>query len=231
MKLRNMKLRTVALSGVMSLASLGLIGAGAHAVFTTSTTSSQQITAGTLSLVLQATNPDGSQVSGYNTNSITFAQQAPVSSSFMTAPQLITIYNNGSVTATEISMQLTDPNAVANATSAALDSETWVCMYSDGELAFNEPMPTVEGYGSVIIGAQTIAPQATDSYTVVFYAGSADNGCGPTFTGISGGVYSHDEAYSGTPALGPNTDPLAVPLTNAAEGGTITPTFTVSYSG
>ena len=42
-----MKLRSVALVGVMSLAVLGLIGTGAHAVFTTSTTSSQTITAGT----------------------------------------------------------------------------------------------------------------------------------------------------------------------------------------
>jgi len=41
------KLRSVALVGVMSLAVLGLIGTGAHAVFTTSTTSSQTITAGT----------------------------------------------------------------------------------------------------------------------------------------------------------------------------------------
>jgi predicted ribosomally synthesized peptide with SipW-like signal peptide len=216
----------------MSLAGLGLVGAGAHAVFTATTTSAQTITAGTLSLVLQATNPDGSEVTGYNTNSITFAPQAPVASSFVTAPQLITIYNNGNVTATEISMKLTDPYNVANLPSAALDSQTWVCMYSDGELAFNEPMTTVEGYGSVVIGAQTIAPQATDTYTVVFYAGSADSGCGPTFTGISGDTYTNFEAYTPpNPALGTNPDPLALPLTSAAEGGTITPTFTVSYSG
>jgi predicted ribosomally synthesized peptide with SipW-like signal peptide len=227
-----MKLRTVAMTGMMSLAGLGLVGAGAHAAFTATTTSSQPITAGTLSLVLQATNPGGSQVSGYNTNSITFAPQAPVSSSFVTAPQLITIYNNGNVTATEISMQLTDPNKVANGASAALDSQTWVCMYSDGELAFNEPMTTVEGYGSVVIGAQTIAPLATDSYTVVFYAGSADGGCGPTFVGISGDTYTNFEAYAPpNPTLGTNTDPAAVSLTSAAEGGVITPTFTVSYSG
>jgi hypothetical protein len=31
--------------------------------------------------------------------------------------------------------------------------------------------------------------------------------------------------------LGTNTDPLAIPLTDSAEGGVITPTFTVSYSG
>ncbi len=39
-----MKLRSVALIGVVSFAALGLVGAGAHAVFTTSTTSSQRIT-------------------------------------------------------------------------------------------------------------------------------------------------------------------------------------------
>src|ERR1035438_1631401 len=217
-----MKLRTVALTGVMSLAGLGLVGTGAHAAFTATTTSSQPITAGTLSLVLQATNPDGSEVTGYNTNSITFAPQAPVASSFVTAPQLITIYNNGNVTATEISMKLTDPYNVANLPSAALDSQTWVCMYSDGELAFNEPMTTVEGYGSVVIGAQNIAPQATDTYTVVFYAGSADSGCGPTFTGISGDTYTNFEAYTPpNPAFGTNRGPLALPLTSAAEGGTI----------
>ena len=42
-----MKLRSVALVGVTSLAALGLIGVGAHAVFTTSTQSGQTITAGT----------------------------------------------------------------------------------------------------------------------------------------------------------------------------------------
>jgi predicted ribosomally synthesized peptide with SipW-like signal peptide len=224
-----MKLKAVALTGVMSLAGLGLVGAGAHAVFTATTTSAQTITAGTLSLVLQATNPLGGDVDGYGTNSITFAAEAPVSSSFVTAPQLITILNNGNVTATEISMKLTDPYDSTNVASAALDSQTWVCMYSDGELAFNEPMTTVKGYGSVVIGAQTIAPQATDSYTIVFYAGSADNGCGPTFTGISGDTYTGFEGYSGSPALG--TNPAADSLTDSAEGGVITPTFTVSYSG
>ena len=42
-----MKLRTVALLGVVSVAILGLIGAGAQGVFTTSTASSQKITVGT----------------------------------------------------------------------------------------------------------------------------------------------------------------------------------------
>jgi hypothetical protein len=41
------KLRSVALVGVVCLAGLGLVGVGAHAAFTTSTTSGQTITAGT----------------------------------------------------------------------------------------------------------------------------------------------------------------------------------------
>src|ERR1035441_1777736 len=42
-----MKLRSVALVGVVCLAALGLVGVGAHAAFTTSTTSGQTITVGT----------------------------------------------------------------------------------------------------------------------------------------------------------------------------------------
>ena len=40
------------MTGVMSLAGLGLIGAGAHAAFNTTTTSNQTVSAGTLGVVL-----------------------------------------------------------------------------------------------------------------------------------------------------------------------------------
>ena len=52
-----MKLRSVALVGMVSLAVLGLIGAGVHAVFTTSTTSGQTITAGTWGTIPPPTIP------------------------------------------------------------------------------------------------------------------------------------------------------------------------------
>ena len=46
-----MKIKSVAMIGVMSLAGLGLIGAGAHAAWTTNTSSAQQVTAGTITVV------------------------------------------------------------------------------------------------------------------------------------------------------------------------------------
>ena len=49
-----MKLRTIGMTGVMSLAGLGLVGAGAHAVFTQNTTSRQTITAGTMHVTLHS---------------------------------------------------------------------------------------------------------------------------------------------------------------------------------
>jgi hypothetical protein len=57
-----MKLRSVALVGIASLAALGLIGVGAHAVFTASTTSSQTITAGNGWTANDPTNPTGPTV-------------------------------------------------------------------------------------------------------------------------------------------------------------------------
>ena len=52
-----MKLRSVAMTGVLSLAGLGLVGAGAHAVFTTSTASNQTVTAGTAGPVITPVAP------------------------------------------------------------------------------------------------------------------------------------------------------------------------------
>jgi predicted ribosomally synthesized peptide with SipW-like signal peptide len=229
-----MKLRTVAMTGVMSLAGLGLVGAGAHAVFTAATTSAQTITAGTLSLVLQATNPDGSEVTGYNTNSITFAPfTAPVASAFVTAPQLITIYNNGSVTATEISMKLTDPYSVANAASAnARQPDVGVHVQRQR----TRLQRAHDHGGRVRLGRHRGSNHRTPGNRQLTRSCSTQarqmSGCGPTFTGISGDTYTSFEAYTPpNPALGTNPDPLALPLTSAAEGGTITPTFTVSYSG
>jgi len=67
------KLRSVALVSVMSVAALGLIGAGAHAVFTTSTTSGQTITAGTWGTVPPPTIPTTPTVAiSYPVNDTTY---------------------------------------------------------------------------------------------------------------------------------------------------------------
>jgi hypothetical protein len=155
----------------------------------------------------------------------------------MTTPELITITNNGNIPATEVALQLSDQN-----TNTTLRGETWACLYSDGSsgggVFFNEPLPTVEGYGQAAIGHLTLAPGATDTYTVVYYAGPTENtGCGPASSGYQAvayggypGAYYSAASYAGaTPALGLN--PAATSLAPAAEGGTVTPKVTVSYTG
>lgn len=212
-----MKLRTIAILGALGVAAIALIGAGASATFTQNTTSSQSITAGTMNVTLAATG-----ASGNGSPNITLAPVGPVGSSFVTPATLITITNNGNIPVNEVALQFSDTH-----NNTTLQSETWACFYSDGYLFVNEPLTTVEGYGSVEV-AGTIAAGGTDSYTVVFYAGSTDGGCGAAFTGYSGGAYTSAEGYSGAPAFG--TNPTAASLTNSAQGGVLTPSVTVSYT-
>jgi hypothetical protein len=229
-----MKLRTMAVLGGLGIAAMALIGAGAAAQWTTSTTSTQTITAGTLSLVLTATNPDSSPVVGNGTPNITLAPTGPTGSTFSTPSTVITITNNGTINATEITVALGDTHGTAPS-SIALENETWVCLWSAqaNELLVNEPLTTVEGYGAVGVGATVLTPGETDSYVVVYYAGSsgsnAEAACGGAFSGYSGGNYTSAETYTPpAPTFGVNTGAAA--LGTDAMGGVLTPTFTVNYS-
>jgi predicted ribosomally synthesized peptide with SipW-like signal peptide len=223
-----MKFRFLAMIGVMSLAGLSLVGAGAHAVFTQNTSSVQPITAGSLNVVLSTT---VAGAGGNGTATLTFPNPALTGSSYMVADP-VTITNNSNIPVTEVALQLTDPDNVSNGASAALDTESWACIYSDGDIFVNETMPTVEGYGqSAILG--TIAAGGTDSYTIVFYAGTSENtGCGATFTGIGPSYGGYSNAYWTTePYPTGTTNSAAASLNSDAEGGTIDPTLTLTYNG
>ena len=223
-----MKLKTMAMTGVMSLAGLGLIGAGAHATFTTSTTSSQQVSAGTLSVVLSSP----TATSGNNTTALTLPSVTNVGSSFISGAQLITITNNGTVTANEINLKVTDSG------SSALQTEMYLCLYSDSTTVFNGTVAADEALGNMAIGG-SIAPTATDSYTAVFYAGDENTGCGNVSGYQYGTVDATDGALTTWPvgATAPDAGSpvgysnLAGTLGNDAQGGTDTVTITVSYSG
>jgi hypothetical protein len=223
-----MKFRFMALIGVVSLAGLCLVGAGASGQFTTSTSSAQPITAGSLNVTLSTTVADAS---GNGTATLTFPTFGPTGSSYMVADP-VTITNNSNIPVTEVALQLTDPDNVSNGASAAFDTETWACIYSDANIFVNETMPTVEGYGQTgILG--TIAAGDTDNYTIVFYAGPSENtGCGATFTGIGGAYGGYADAYWTTePYPTGTTNSAASSLNSDAEGGTIDPTLTLTYQG
>src|ERR1035438_941934 len=180
-----MKLRTMAVLGGLGVASIALIGVGAAATFTTSTTSSQSITAGTLSVVLYAAGATGN-----GTSSIALASVGTVGSTFATTPVEVQVYNNGDITASEISLKVTDWN-----NNSTLQSGVWACMVSGWAsstpwVMFNEPLSTIESYGSAALAGQgipvsatgaDIAPGDSDYYTLQFYAGpTAATQCGST---------------------------------------------------
>jgi hypothetical protein len=223
-----MKFRFIALMGVMSLAGLALVGVGAHAVFTTSTTSSQNITAGNLSVVAYA---DGATGNGSPT--ISLPSVGPVGSTFASNPIQVQVYNNGNVTATEINLQMSDTN-----NNSTLQGEVYACMVSGFGapggpwIMFNEPLWQIESYGAlplagagvpVPLGAD-LAPGASDYYTLQFYAGpTAATECGSTVD-----WYAPAPAY---PNPSGDVNPAAASLTNPAQGGTVIPALTLTYSG
>jgi len=223
-----MKFKSIAMTGMMSLAGLGLIGAGAHAAFTTTTTSNQTVTAGTLGLTLSASGATGNGSVG---NPLVLPAVGNVGSSFVSTPELITITNTGSLAASEINLQVTDSATLANnnVTNSALANEMYACFYSDGSLVFNGLLSAVEGLGNMAVGG-SVPVGGTDTYQVVFYAGSVDTGCGNVgLSPASPYIYppvAFPVQVGGIDVL--STD--AVALNSDAEGGSDTVSVTMTYS-
>lgn len=203
-----MKIRNIALAGVMGVAGMGLIGVGAHAVFTQNTVSAQQINAGTMNVTLSSPN-----ASGNGTASIQLPNVGPTGSSFTTGDEVVTITNQSSFPVNEITATPGDIHG-GDGASIAFAAEAYLCEVSSGQVIYNgllsaAPAQTING---------TLAPAATDTYTVNVYAGNSETtACGAVVTPGS-------SAVSGV-------NPAALSLDNSAQGGTIDPTMTVSYTG
>jgi predicted ribosomally synthesized peptide with SipW-like signal peptide len=253
-----MKFKTIAMTGVMSLAGLGLIGAGAHAVFSQNTSSAQTITAGTMDVTVGANGATcvGTNLAG-GCNALTLPAFGPVGSTFTTTPEVVTVTNSSTFPVTEESVALTDTN-----NNAGLQSDVWACFFVPQSMASinvpltvesasnpwvvvaNEPLTTIETYGVTWTEAP-LAAGGQDQYGVVFYAGDINTGCGATYSlvapyGSSSGIYP--PGYSGTPFpaayqlfdinQGASTDnPAALSLGTTDQGGTIIPTMTYTFSG
>src|ERR1035437_9159654 len=145
--------RKLAALGVASVVGISLIGAGVGATFTQDTTSSQAIPVGTMNVVLSANG-----ASGNNTASISLPAVGPTNSTFVAGPNVVTITKAGNIPINATGLQLTDNN-----NNATLQSEVWVCFYSDNQILVNEPLATVESYGLATVGGP-IAVGGTDTY-------------------------------------------------------------------
>lgn len=206
-----MKLRTIGMTGVLSLAGLGLVGAGAHAVFTQNTTSAQTINAGAMNVQLALTSY------GTPATTLTLPATVPEGSTFTTGDQTVYIenYSNISVNAVSGSFGANIGNGLFN--------ELNVCAVSSaGYVIYNGSLPGAYG-NTYTIDSSPIAAYAgglpgQGYYTVNYYAGTVTTGCG---SGVAGD-------YVGTFASGTSTSNT---LDASAEGLSVTPTVTVTYNG
>jgi predicted ribosomally synthesized peptide with SipW-like signal peptide len=249
------KFKNLAMMGAMSVGGLGLVGMGAHAVFTQNTTSQQTITAGTMGVTLHSDN--ATIVSGDGTATLTLAPASAAEGSSFVEAYHVVMTNHGNIPVTEVSYQLSDSKGTSPA-SASLESQLWACLYAgsgaqggnEGEVYFNSPLSTVLTWGAGASKFLTLAPGTTDDYTLVVYAGSTDNGCGSEYDGYTNSPFSlggittpgqydgqtigtYNPMYSATSPWNPTfgTNPTAASLTNSSEGGVVTPILTVQYSG
>jgi hypothetical protein len=204
--------KSVVATGALSVAGLGLIGIGTHATFSVDPSANQVISAGTLSVVASSPSDPSCLTYSANCSNISLTASTNNGSSFTTGPQELVLTNVGTLSAFYTNLAITDawtPNT--------LYSESYLCLMDSnnnviynglisgaGSIAFHDPIPTDPAAGNQLIDYATI------------YAGTGASPCGGT-------------APWATPVV-PGSNPAALSLTNAAEGQSIDPTFTFTFT-
>jgi hypothetical protein len=219
---------TAALLGVGAVG-LALVGVGAGATFTTSTQSHQTIKSGTLSMALWSPTVGGCESASRNCHDLTLNSVGPVGSTFVTPATLITMTNTGDIPATFDAIQMSESHNLGDPASNALEREMNVCIQSTDASGG----PWTEGNGplaaavaltpSVKENPVVLNPGQTATYQVSFYAGQ-DSGCNPVSSDGSHTKAAWD-GYLGHPYQTPAS------LAQDAQGGSVTPTLSFSFTG
>jgi hypothetical protein len=211
--------------GALGVASLALIGIGAGATFTDHVDATQTVNAGTMNM--QITDGGGGTVSA-DGKTVTLPALAGGGSTFQTDHRIITVTNHGSATATAAAFQMTESDA-GHANDHALLAQTNVCIQSTDVSGGpwtegNGPLTTgIALHPSVVENPVHLAPGDSMTFSVEFYAGK-DSSCRPVSSDGSHTMAAWD-GYDG----GPYHTPAS--LTDAAQGGSITPTLSFSFTG
>ncbi len=228
---------------------IALVGVGASAQFTTSTSSSQKITAGTLGMSVwstQATN--GCTDATKHCASLTWPNVGPTGSTFESPQYIVHVTNTGNIPATFDAFQLSVPTPAGGSASAYLLAETNVCLSSADSPTTSNHGSWVEGNGplataialhpSVSENGIVVQPGDSVTYAAIFYAGQ-DTATPEARTStwpnpLSGcGTVTSDGPNTASAWTNNGAHPYVTPpsLTNAAQGGSITPTVTFSFTG
>ena len=194
------------LGTAFAAAGLALVGAGAGATFTDATHSVQKVSAGTLNVTVSA-DADGA-ITSWDGKSVELPAAADLPSTFKTDAIPVVITNSGTVTANEVWLGMSVAPTTSAADAALLDQLN-VCIFSPyideqnwGGVVWNGKLTDLVASGQQVTGP--VKPGDTDQYTTEFYAGNVTTKCG---------------------------DHTTASLTNDAQGGSVTPTVTVTYHG
>ena len=209
-----MKLRSVALVGVICIAALGLIGVGAHAAFTTSTTSGQTITAGT-GWTTTTTDPTTTTT----TTALTDPTDPPPPTVSVTYPVDGTTYGadwTGTITGT--ASPNSGPGATITGTRVAIEDTSTKLWWSGSSFSVGT-QTFVAATGTTTwmlsLAAQSLVPG--DTYTVVAQATDSLGNLGTSST------------VSFTYII--PTAPPAVVVTYPVDGTTYGPNWTGTITG
>ena len=217
------KFKNLAMMGAMSVAGLGLVGAGAHAVFTSSTASTQTITAGTLAVVVSAPHSTCPSYT-YGCQSLILNPVGPVGSTFTTGDQAVTATNTGSVPAYETSWTLTaSPGSqFVNEASLCIVRQALSGPYEGTWVYYNGPLSDENGVVVPIAGWPALIPGpggATDTYTVNVYAGSETTACGAAPYSSTHQWTTATTGLSTAPSLGNYSESLSMTVSVALTYG------------
>jgi predicted ribosomally synthesized peptide with SipW-like signal peptide len=225
-------IRNLAMTGALSVAGLGLIGVGAHAVFTSNTVSSQQITTGSPDITLTGSCLNGTICTGnpsdlysVGASTLSFTAGGPTGSTFSTGDEQVTLTNTGTIPVTETFFDVT-----SNYPTAPLAMDSYICVtttgiYTGGNnyLVYNGPLGVyLAGTASTANPLNwnggplsTLQPGDTDNYVINVYAGSEPTSCG-------------SDSTSGTIAT-PGTS-VAPTLNNLDENQSLSVMATMNYT-
>ncbi|MEO9181734.1 MAG: hypothetical protein ABI298_08815 [Acidimicrobiales bacterium] len=207
-----LSLKSLAATGALGVAGLGLIGIGAHATFTVSPSSNQVISSGTLAVNASSPSDPSCLNAAANCTNITLTPSTNNGSSFTTGVQQIVLTNVCTLPAYYTSLGITNASG-ANAFS----NEAYLCLTdSNNNVLYNglfSGASTIAEHDSIPVSAAA-GNTLVDDVTV--YAGTGSSQCGavttPYHTGVTG------------------SNPAAQSLNNDAMGQSIDPTFTFTFT-
>jgi hypothetical protein len=211
--------------GAIGVAALALIGTGAGASFTDAVHDTQNISAGTMNVQI-IDGAGGSVSSDYKSVTFNFGG---FGSTFESPLKVVTIKNNGDVPATAKSIQMTESHP-GDARNNALLAQTNVCIQSTDASGGpwtegNGPLATAIALNPTVAqNPVVLQPGQTMTFSFTLYAGQDSANCNETSSDGSNTRAAWD-GYNG----GPYHTPAS--LTNAAQGGTISPTMTFNFTG